>query len=102
MSELIWDKGDQKHATQHGFSIQEIEEVFDRQPFLDPHEGAEAEEENQFCVYGTTAKGRYVTVACSERSSQFRPISAWPMTEEEFEIYADQIHYPRQSEDPEV
>lgn len=102
MSKLVWDKGNRKHATRHGVSMREIEEVFDRQPYLDLYEGAEGEEENQFRAYGTTAKGRYVTVACSDRNSQFRPISAWPMTEEEFETYADQIHHPHQSKGPEV
>ena len=99
MSELIWDKSNRKHAVRHGVSIKEIEEVFCRKPVIDAHEAGEGEEESQFRAYGTTAKGRYVTVAFSERDGFFRPIAAWPMEPEEFEEYADQIHiYPSDNE----
>ena len=78
------------------FQLGRSKKFLARQPYLDPYEGAEDEEESQFRAYGTT-------VALSDRNGQFRPISAWPMSEKEFETYADQIHHPRQtSEDPEV
>ncbi len=92
MSGLIWDKGNRKHATRHGVSKAEIDEVFER-PFVEiVLEIEEWDTEVQLRVLGTTARGRFVTVTFTERRTEDgtkpRPISAWPMTEEELIIYA--------------
>ena len=94
MSDLVWDKGNRKHVTRHGVSVQEVEEVFQRTPYIEPYlpEDADEDDEEQFRAYGTTAKGRYVTVPFTIREEDIRPITAWPMTPKEFKDYADQIH----------
>jgi len=68
----------------------EVEEMFRRRyafEFDEPVEG-----EDRFRVYETTTGGRCLTVSFTERKGRTRPITAWDMTEEELETYADQIH----------
>lgn len=90
---LLWDKGNRKHVTRHEVSVQEIEEVFNRAPHIEPFLSAdEGDDEEQFRAYGTTAKGRYMTVPFTIRKNRIRAITAWPMTLQEFENYADKIH----------
>ena len=92
VSDLVWDKGNRRHATRHGVSIREIEEVFRRDPYIEPYQSEEDDDEEQFRAYGTTAKGRYVTVPFTIREGGVRPITSWPMTPKELEDYADQLH----------
>jgi uncharacterized DUF497 family protein len=41
---LLWDKGNRKHITRHGVSVQEIEEVF-RGPYVEPFVSEEQDDE---------------------------------------------------------
>ena len=86
---LIWDKGNRGHAAKHGVTDAEIEQLFSR-PYVEVlREPEEWDTETQLRAYGTTAQGRYLTAAFTERESRIRPITAWPMTKEEFEIYVE-------------
>ena len=90
---LLWDKGNREHTARHGVSAREIEELFDRNPYIEPFlPEDEGGDEEQFRAYGTTAKGRYITVPFTIRKDRIRAITAWPMTSQEFKHYADKIH----------
>lgn len=68
-----WDEVNKAHIARHGVAPQEIEEVF-RRPYAveisDPVDGEES-----FLAHGTTAQGRYLTVAFTERKGRARPTS---------------------------
>src|SRR5438309_1474303 len=67
--------------------------VFNRDPYIEPLVSEDEEDdEEQFRAYGTTAKGRYITVPFTIRKDRIRAITAWPMTLQEFEDYAAKIH----------
>ena len=91
MSDLIWDKGNRGHAKKHRVSDEEIEQVFRRVYHVEAQEIAENDEQ-EFHAYGTTAKGRYLTVPFNIRQNRIRPITAWPMTPKELTDYAKEIY----------
>jgi len=90
VSEILWDEGNKTHATRHGVSALEIQEVFERKHAFQFRDAED--EEDQFRAYGTTRNRRYVTVAFSIRNEKIRPISAWDMERKELEVYASEIH----------
>lgn len=91
---LLWDKGNRKHATRHGVSVQEIEELFDRDPYIEPFclSTKETTRRSSSGPMAPRAKARYITVPFTIRKDRIRAITAWPMTMQEFNHYADKIH----------
>lgn len=90
MGGFDWDKHNVAHVARHEVTPQEVEEVFGRASVIEKDEPAN--DENRFLIHGTTARGRYLTVAFTERKDRIRPITAWDMTRKDREVYADEIH----------
>lgn len=85
-----WDEANIGHIARHCVTAAEIEEAFHRPHGFEIDEPSDGEE--RFLIYGTTAVGRYLTILYTERNGQIRPITAWDMTREELELYAEDIH----------
>ncbi len=90
VSDFDWDEENHAHIARHKVTPSEIEEVFRRRYALEISDPVDGEE--RFLAYGTTAGGRYLTVAFTEREGRIRPITTWTMTREEREQNADEIH----------
>jgi uncharacterized DUF497 family protein len=88
--EFDWDAANVGHIARHDVMPEEVEEVFSRPYAIEIGEPVHGED--RFLIHGTTALGRYLTVVFTERQSRARPISAWDMTREDREEYADEIH----------
>jgi uncharacterized DUF497 family protein len=88
--EFDWDEANISHVARHDVMPAEIEEVFGRPHGFDIDE---CDYEERFRIYGITAQGRYLTVVYTERNGRMRPITAWDMTQEEMEQYADDIYH---------
>ena len=48
--------------------------------------------ELRYQALGTTLKGRHLTIVYTERGEYTRPITGWDMTQEELEIYVEEIY----------
>jgi len=90
MGGFDWDKHNGAHLARHEVTPQEVEEVFSRPSVIEKDEPAN--DEDRFLIHGTTARGRYLPVAFTERKDRIRPITAWDMTRKDRELYADEIH----------
>jgi uncharacterized DUF497 family protein len=90
MNGFGWDDENVSHIARHGVTPKEIEELFRRPYAIEVDEPVNGEE--RFLAHGTTARGRYLTVVCADRKGSIRPITAWDMTREDREQYADEIH----------
>lgn len=91
-----WDNGNRQKCQKHGVSLDEIEQVFLREPAVFPDPG-HSQTEDRFRAIGTTRSGRYVFVAFTLRNHAeggvlVRPISARYMHDKEIR------HYERQQE----
>jgi uncharacterized DUF497 family protein len=85
MGGFEWNEENIAHIARHGVRPSEVEEVFS----LDPefrHFYTHASEE-RYRAYGFTARGRYLTIAYTERNEKVRPITAWDMTRKEKKLY---------------
>jgi len=85
-----WDQANTEHIAPHAITPQEVREVFSRiyaEVPTDPVDG-----EDRYWAIGTTARGRHLTIAFTERGEYTRPITGWEMTPEELEIYVEELY----------
>jgi uncharacterized DUF497 family protein len=90
MASFDWDKHNTAHIARHNVKPLEVEEVFARPYVIVPNDSED--DEDRFLIQGITARGRYLTVAFTERKGRIRPITAWDMTRKDLKLYADEIH----------
>jgi uncharacterized DUF497 family protein len=90
MAAFDWDEHNIAHIARHDVTRPEVEEVFRRDPVIVLAYTQDGE--NRFRAHGTTARGRYLTVAYVERCERIRPITAYDMTRKDKKLYAPQIH----------
>ncbi len=76
-----WDDANRAHLAEHGITSQEGEEV--SLGFCVEDEQAPVEGEPRTIAHGVTAKGRFLTIAYTERNGKIRPITGWEMTKRE-------------------
>jgi uncharacterized DUF497 family protein len=91
-NELLWDEGNQAHATRHGVSRAEIDAMYTMGEWIvrnDPQGRT-----GQYRLTGPTPAGRLITVAVdwSLRQSAYRPISAWDATRSEQRDWHDELN----------
>jgi uncharacterized DUF497 family protein len=77
MASFDWDEGNIQHATRHGVTTVEIEEVIQNNP-IDLTYGLRSGEERTEQI-GETFAGRIVRVISTLRNEKVRPIAAIPL-----------------------
>lgn len=85
-----WDDANRKHLARHKITPEEAEEVFSR--FYAERTQEPVKGEPRYQALGTTAKGRPLTIAYTERDKNIRPITGWDMKREELEFYVEELY----------
>ena len=86
--EYEWDSGNIGHATRHGVTVAEIEEVMENNPtFLQSYRRGGEERERYI---GVTDAGRIVEVAATLRGGRYRVIAAFPAKKRRRSLYRGQ------------
>lgn len=85
-----WDAGNLAKCQKHGVTLDEIETLFDTDPFMSPDE-AHSEAEDRFVAVGPNRTGRPILVVFTIRvvdgAEVVRPVSARYMHRKEIEKY---------------
>jgi uncharacterized protein len=85
-----WDYGNRSKCQKHGVSIDEIEELFQQEVYVEP-DPRHSKDEERFKAIARSAKGRAVFVVFTMREREgsrlIRPISARPMHRKEIRAY---------------
>jgi uncharacterized DUF497 family protein len=76
-----------RNLSKHGVSFEEATEVFADQLSSTAADPDHSIGEGRFVIFGTTAAGRHIAVAFTERGDRIRIISARPMTRRERKAY---------------
>ena len=83
-----WDEGNsEKNLIKHGVTVAECEGVFEMDPLFVKHDLAHSQQEERFCMGGTTREGRLLVVFFTLRDNLVRIISARDMNSKERRNY---------------
>jgi len=91
VGEFDWNEANLMHIARHDVTPAEVEEVFERDPYIEYTHTADNGEE-RFVARGITARSRYLNIPYTERNERIRPITAFDMTRREIKQHAPKIH----------
>ncbi len=87
---FMWDKGNYEKCQKHGVSIEEIEELFHREPLVFPDLKHSSDEERLIAI-GKSSKERHIlvvfTIINELQEKRIRPISVRYMHKKEIDRY---------------
>ena len=85
-----WDGANRNHLAAHRIAPEEVEEVFSRFYVEDAPEPVDGEE--RILAHGTTAKGRFLTIAFTERKQKIGPVTGWDMEPKDVALYVEELN----------
>lgn len=86
--EFEWDEGNKtKNVVKHGVRNKESEQIFFNNPTIFEDKKHSKIQETRLYAYGTTDKGRLLTVVFTIRNKRIRVVSARPMGKRERKDY---------------
>ena len=76
-----WDAGNlDKNLITHGVTVEECEQVFQSARVFVKSDAAHSQQEERFCMFGSTSEGRLLSVFFTLRDNRIRVISARDMS----------------------